>query len=473
VCFYKLTTTNSLTTKSIVKLITHKNKVWLAHHRHRFGFQGKFFQHVPPHFCSCCCYSLSLAVIIHIQIVLIHQEIKKSIMGATASKESSTSRLVAVAVPKSSPAFFSNNTPSVTQCDGNAPPPPPPLPPLQFSEPSSTSLPIKDADTGSGGLPEEEDAIAKAASFASAIANPGPYESAAMDCKRLVSLDTYDGFRCDINKQLSPHMAVVHSFWLGTNLPDGRKRTYSWLTQVADNDSLYMARLDPEKGSIDGRIHKSILGGLAMFKLQLGLSAEGQTDQALADVDFGGMSWTGNLKYGSMGGGLIYGCNYYQSITPKLSMGGEGMYISANNNLLSNYTVKYSFPAPAGEDESGTGGTAAPGDSSPASTICANFNSAQSMLALNYKRVVTPNRVTLGAELACNPMTLESQVVLGAEFKWSRSKLQLAIDGSAKMQSVFEAKLGKEPGQPSLTLCAELDHLKDEMRFGYGLSMDG
>lgn len=277
-------------------------------------------------------------------------------------------------------------------------------------------------------------------------------------------------------------MAVVHSFWLGTNsIPDGRKRTYTWLTQFATADSLCMARCDPEKLSCDGRIHKAILGGAGMVKLQLGLSPDGQADQALIDIDLlGAPTWTANLKYGTMGGGLVYGCNFYQAITPNLSAGGEGMYISANQNLISNYLVKYSIPAKGdGDDDADTFTTskpAGPGEfmpEAPSSTMYASFNSAQSMLTLNYKRIVTPNRVTLGAELACNPMTLESQVVLGAEFKWSRSKLQLAIDGGAKMQSLLETKLGKEPGQPTLTLSADLDHLKDEMKFGYGLSIDG
>jgi hypothetical protein len=70
-------------------------------------------------------------------------------------------------------------------------------------------------------------------------------------------------------------------------------------------------------------------------------------------------------------------------------------------------------------------------------------------------------------------MTLESAVVLGAEFAWSRSKLNVTVDGNGKMQSLLETKLGKEPGQPKLSLSAELDHMRDEMRFGYGLSIDG
>ena len=377
-------------------------------------------------------------------------------MGAVGSKEG------ALMAPRSSVSFFSNTT----QCD-EAPPPPPPL--AGSAEPSSTSLPIDGSESSEG-----IDAIAEAAAPATAYENPGPYEQASQGAKRLVMLDTHDGFRCDINKQLSPYMAVVHSFWLGTNMiPDGRKRTYTWLAQVADEKSLYMARCDPERMSCDGRIHRSILGGLAMCKLQLGLSPEGQGDQALIDCDFSGQTWTANLKYGSMGGGLMYGCNFYQAITPNFSMGGEGMYIGVNQSLMSSYLVKYKIPAEGDAPETKKSGPPGmPPPEAPHSTIIGSFSGSQG-LTLNYKRVVTPGRVSMGAELQANPMTLESAVVLGAEFQFSRSKFQVAVDGNMKMQSVLEAKLGKEPGQPKLTLTADLDHLNDEMRFGYGLSIDG
>ncbi|KAG7371160.1 Eukaryotic porin [Nitzschia inconspicua] len=415
-------------------------------------------------------------------------------MGAGGSKSQQRSSATNFAVPPSPVSLFTSSSilsgsslssSSKTRCDDSTPPPPPPPPggaippppPPSSSDPSSQSLPIEDGTKSSS---PEEDSIARAAAAASAFINPGPYEQAPQDLKRLVMLDTYDGFRCDINKQLSPYMAVVHSFWLGTNMiPDGRRRTYTWLTQVADETSLYMARVDPDRLSVDGRIHKALLGGLAMAKLQVGVSADGQSDQCLLDVDVNGPSWAGNFKYGSMGGGTVYGCSFHQGITPNLSMGGEGMYVSANGNMISSYMVKYSMPAsgdPVDERTLGPRRPGAPLPDGPSSTFLAQFAPGSPSglpLSLNYKRIVTPNRVTLGAELACDPFTLASNVMLGAEFKFSRSKLQVAVDGSAKIQSVLEAKLGKEPGQPSLTLCAEVDHLKDEMKFGYGLSIDG
>lgn len=351
-----------------------------------------------------------------------------------------------------------------TRCDDAVPPPPPP--------PGAEAPPPP---------PPKVDSIADAAAFVTSYSSPGPYEMAAMDGKRLVSLDTFDGFRCDINKQLSPYMAVIHSFLLGTTSLSDRTSTYSFVTQVADEQGILMTRVDPGRGSVDGRVHRALFGGLAMAKLQLGLSPDGQQDQALAELDFGGLTWTGNLKYGSMAGAVVYGCNYLQCITPKLQMGGEGMYIAANQSLISNYTLKYTIPASTGDEASvlpdAPASKQAPGaplaDSKGSSTMCVNYNTAQSALSLNYKRVVTPNRVTLGAELQCSPLTLESQVLLGAEFKLHRSRFAVCVDGSLRTQSILEAKLGVAPGSPTLNFSADVDHLSDAMRFGYGITIEG
>jgi len=278
-------------------------------------------------------------------------------------------------------------------------------------------------------------------------------------------------------------------------LPDGRTKNYSFVTQVADENGLFMARLDPEKRSVDGRIHRSLLGGIAMGKVQVGISppgeeAGGQNDQMLGELDFGGMTWTGNLKYGSMGGGNVFGLNYYQSVTERLAIGGEGMYLAVNGSLLNSYTIRYEMNAPTGfEEEGGKNGTKeadaiaaaaaamGPGASSisnqPSSWFLGNFNPSQGALNLHYKRVVTPNRVTLGAELTCSPFTLESQVMFGAEFQLTRSKVALAVDGNGKLQTVLETKLGMAPGSPSLNFSAEVDHGNDAMKFGYGLNMGG
>ena len=254
-------------------------------------------------------------------------------------------------------------------------------------------------------------------------------------------------------------------------LPDGRNSSYGMTVQMNDEEGFSMARVDPERQTVDGRIHRALFGGIAMAKLQTSLSSEGSNDQLLADVDLGAQTWTANLKYGSMGGGNVFGMNYFQSITPKLAMGGEGMYIGVNGNMLSSYTAKYSFGgALASKSGEGESGTAVAGGEMP-SYLAATYNAGQGMLSLAYKQSITSQRVTVGASLECSPTTLDSQVLVGAEFNLTRSKMNVCVDGTGRIQSVLEAKLGREPGSPALNFAAELDHGKGVMRFGYGLNI--
>lgn len=394
-------------------------------------------------------------------------------MGASQSKDEKYPYLRSSFHSRSSRSLFVPLLSGLTtQCDdGSSAPPPPPPPSGGVSNSSTTEAPPPPPSA-------EDDSISEAAQKASAYTNPGPYEMVAQDSKRLVTLDTFDGFRCDINKQLSPYMVAIHNFWLGTNMiPDGRKNTYAFVCQVADESGLWMARVDPGRGSVDGRIHRAILGGLCMAKLQLGLSQEGQGDQALAELDFGAETWTANIKYGSMGGGIAYGCNYFQAVTPRIAMGGEAMFIGANNGLMSNYTLRYTMPAKTGEEDLSTSKASEKNEqqseNAGSSTLWASYNTMSNQVSLSYKRVVTPNRVSLGADLSFDPLSLQSQVMLGAEFKLTRSKLNFCVDGSAHIQSTLETKLGMMQGAPSLSFSADVDHMKEDMKFGYGLNFEG
>lgn len=276
-----------------------------------------------------------------------------------------------------------------------------------------------------------------------------------MDSKRLLNLDAHDGLRINIAKQMSPLMHVSHQFWLGTAMIPGKTKNYSLSTNVGhmDGRGLY-SRLDPEQGRVDGTIALPLPFGMA--KIQTGVSSEGSQDVLQAEVDIGAETWMGNLKYGTMGGGIMFGCNYFQSVTKNLALGGEGMYLGGNKALLSSYMMRYGWDAP-GEDGK--------------SCMVANFNTGQGLLTLNYSRAVTKDRVSLGAELQCQPQTMESQVLFGAEVKLQRSKINLCIDGTGKIQNVVEAKLGISHDAPKLSFSAEMDHGQDIMRFGYGINI--
>jgi len=328
-----------------------------------------------------------------------------------------------------------------------------------------------------------------------------------MDAKRLVALDTFEGFRCDVNKQMSPSMLVMHSFALSPasaassspmqgGPPPPPPSSYTFITQVGDDSGgIFVSRVDTARGGVDARMHRPLLGGLALLKLQMSLSGS-ENDTLLAEVDVGTaipiLTWTANLKYGSMGGGPVWGANYWQAITPNFLMGGEGMYIAAQGTPAAAYAFKYKFQAPLTpqeqeqvEAEKNKSGAAAPPPGPPgmpppeapgASSIIGQFHS-NGMMTLNYRRVVTPQRVTVGSELAFPffaPFNDPPDLLLGAEFNLTRSKLAWSMDCNTwKFNSILETKLGMSPMAPRFTLSAAVDHFNQDFKFGYSINIDG
>lgn len=366
---------------------------------------------------------------------------------------------------------------SKVHCASSEETPPPPLP-------SAASLPPPAPDVTDATTTPEQDSIERAAAEASRFPNPGTHEMVLTEGKRILMLDTFDGFRCDINKQVSPFMMAVHSFHLGTSmLQDGRKNNYTFTTQVADDQGALMARVDPGRNSVECRIQKGLLGGLAMGRIQGMVTKDGQADQLIADIDAGGMTWAGNLKYGSMGNGNCFGLGFMQTVHPNVIMGVEGMYLGANKRYISSYLMKINWTAastamnlPADTYAPKSNGPTPPGmppsEMPGQSMLCLNYNSGMGVCTANYKQTVAPNRLTLGAELQFSPLSPESQLLVGAEYKWNRSKLSLCIDGGGRIQSVLDSKIGMAPSSPSLMLSADVDHYNDTMRFGYGLTVD-
>jgi len=111
-----------------------------------------------------------------------------------------------------------------------------------------------------------------------------------------------------------------------------------------------------------------------------------------------------------------------------------------------------------------------------ASSIVANFHSS-GMMTLNYKRVITPQRVSVGSELAFPlfaPLQDSPELLLGAEFNLTRSKLQWSLDcNTGKINSVLETRLGMSPMAPRFTLSAAMDHFNQDFKFGYSINIDG
>jgi len=97
---------------------------------------------------------------------------------------------------------------------------------------------------------------------------------------------------------------------------------------------------------------------------------------------------------------------------------------------------------------------------------------SQNLVFVNYKKIVTPGRVSLGSELMFEPSSKDSNVTLGAEFNLTQSKIATCVDGKGKVQSTLSTQLGKG-GALNLLFSAEVDWPQDAFKFGYGVQIGG
>ena len=63
----------------------------------------------------------------------------------------------------------------------------------------------------------------------------------------------------------------------------------------------------------------------AALKSQVQLASDKGMSQAMFDCDLKGADWNAQLKWGTSN---FYGANYFQSVTPALSAGGEVFYLA-------------------------------------------------------------------------------------------------------------------------------------------------
>jgi len=142
-----------------------------------------------------------------------------------------------------------------------------------------------------------------------------------------------------------------------------------------------------------------------------------------------------------------------QSLTPSLVVGGEGTYIGSQQATSNQFGIRYS---PVKSDWTG----------------CLSYMGSQNLVFVNYKKIVTPGRVSLGSELMFEPSSKDSNVTLGAEFNLTQSKIATCVDGKGKVQSTLSTQLGKG-GALNLLFSAEVDWPQDAFKFGYGVQIGG
>ncbi len=163
------------------------------------------------------------------------------------------------------------------------------------------------------------------------------YGDADIQREGIISLkpDTFEGMRFEINKPINQHFFLSHSLFMGNmEMQTGGRQIiktpvgqYEFgATVVNEAQSLLMMGRIGTDGRLSGRVKYDITNWLGL-KLHCQLSNNPNQSQVMMDTDLKGGDWNAQVKVGAPG---FLGLNYFQSITPKLSAGGEFFWLPSN-----------------------------------------------------------------------------------------------------------------------------------------------
>ncbi len=165
-----------------------------------------------------------------------------------------------------------------------------------------------------------------------------------------------------------------------------------------------------------------------------------------AEAEHHGADYSASLRVTK--GPALY-ASYMQSVTPALALGGDTVYDVAEGAGVFSLGGRY-----AGRDWTGV-------------VMLAQYGQ---IWLVQYVKHVSPGRMALVADLVVNPVTLDSQTVLGAEVNMKQSRFLTTVDHGGKIAALLESRV--VPNAVTLILSAEIDHAKDEYRTGYGFQLN-
>ena len=144
--------------------------------------------------------------------------------------------------------------------------------------------------------------------------------------------DVFEGLRFDLTKPLNNNFALSHGIFMGnTDVPTGNGQivkvpigNYEFGANLVTNSGNLMLGRITTDGRLTGRV-KYDISDMASLKTQFQMANEEGMSQGMFDLDLKRSDWNAQIKAGTS---QFYGANYFQSVTPSLSMGAEIFYLA-------------------------------------------------------------------------------------------------------------------------------------------------
>ncbi|KAJ9527261.1 hypothetical protein QJQ45_025530 [Haematococcus lacustris] len=300
---------------------------------------------------------------------------------------------------------------------------------------------------------------------------PVKYEDIQREVMMALKPDLFEGMRFEINKPLNPNFFLSHSLFMGNmDLATGGRQQlktpmghYEFGANVVSDRYMLLGRITTE-GRLSGRIKYDLAQWMAM-KLHLQLSGEPGQSQAMLDTDLKGGDWNAQLKLGSPS---FLGLNYFQSLTPRLSAGGEFFWLHSNLKSGVGLAMRHQ-----GTKHVATMQVGCRASCRMLEIVCLCQGvyrciwqvATTGILSLQYAHKVN-DKVTLATDFLWQFATREATATLGYDATLRQCRLRGKIDTNGVVTAFLEERFS--PGI-NFVLSGELDHLHSNYKFGFGV----
>ncbi|PVV03617.1 hypothetical protein BB560_001897 [Smittium megazygosporum] len=261
----------------------------------------------------------------------------------------------------------------------------------------------------------------------------------------------FDGARADLTKVFSPNFQVMHSFQLGQGASPS---TFNFAAVYATEKMLMHGTTDTE-GNLQSRFHYNWYPYFST-RIQAQNHKDPTRSMFQAEAEYDGQDFIVNAKAvnPSIDGTGFFLVNYLQSVSKKLAFGAEFMVqkpMPGVEESVTSLALRYS-----------------PNDSS----VWVAQTQGSNVLSASYWKKITPKCDTC-AEIQIINVEAQNRrdavVNIAAKYEFTSATYRAQINNQFKVNMLLEEKIA--PGF-SFLLSGEMDHLKGENKFGFGLQLE-
>ncbi|EEA07859.1 eukaryotic porin family protein [Cryptosporidium muris RN66] len=274
------------------------------------------------------------------------------------------------------------------------------------------------------------------------------YEHFSKEVHNVLQQDNFDGFRAEIAKNVTRNLQSSHTILLGTIRDKGYMYQFGPSYQSADGKTMVLSRIGTD-GMVNTRLSRRFGNNIdCKFSSSSSINHEERNMSELS-LEYNGFDWSACIKAAYNGTGLLNG-SYSQVITPKLQLGGELTWISANCTSIMAIGSRYRI----GKNTIFTQISRQP-DFSTLQGMLSNSHSIKS----SFCRKVS-DRLSLATELECTWPNYESSLKLGYEYLFKTARIQGMIDTGGRLSMQCQDVQG-------FGISGMIDYLKSDYRFGF------